>query len=231
MSLNNYFKLNNPAWFALTEKHQAFAIGTSEIKKYPRFVAPWIGYQSTIPTVFDQLDPFVETGESCYVFDTLPTLPENYIQEATIHCLQMICEKEIENIIQNVTIEKLEDQDADELEALINLVQPGYYNPGTRLMGEYYGIKQEGKLVAAAGERICLTEFTEISGVVTHPDFVGRKYAQQLVTLVANKNLRAGLLPYLHVAETNDRAIRLYEYLGFTVRRKIEVFKIKKTKQ
>ncbi|MBI2731433.1 MAG: GNAT family N-acetyltransferase, partial [Sphingobacteriales bacterium] len=125
-------------------------------------------------------------------------------------------------------IEKIEDSSADELEALINLVQPGYYSPGTKLMGEYYGIRQDGKLVAAAGERICLAEFTEVSGVVTHPEFTGKKYAQQLVSYVANKNFNAGLIPYLHVAETNERAIKLYEYLGFIIRRKIDVFKIKK---
>ncbi|HET9056109.1 MAG TPA: GNAT family N-acetyltransferase, partial [Chitinophagaceae bacterium] len=163
-----------------------------------------------------------------YVFDTMPSLPPNYIHETTVHCLQMICEKVILNKTGNELIEKLEDRDADELETLINLVQPGYYNPGTRLMGEYYGIKQQGKLVAAAGERICMNDFTEVSGVVTHPDFTGRKYAQQLVTYVANKNTAAGLIPYLHVAKTNERAIKIYQYLGFDVRRKIDVFKIKK---
>ncbi len=227
--MSDYLKLDNPAWFALTEKHQPFAIGTAEIKKYQRYVAPWIGYVSSNPGIMKELDPFIESGESFYVFDKLPELPVNYIHETTVHCLQMICEEPIKADTENAVIKKIEEAEADELEALINLVQPGYYSPGSKLMGEYYGIWQEGQLVAAAGERICLAEFTEVSGVVTHPDFTGRKYAQQLVAHVTNKNLSAGLVPYLHVADTNERAIKLYEYLGFSLRRKIEVYKIKKT--
>lgn len=226
--MSDYLKLDNPAWFALTEKHQPFAIGTAEIKKYQRYVAPWIGYVSSNPGIIRELDPFIESGESCYVFDKLPELPHNYIHETTVHCLQMICEAPIKADTENAVIKKIEEAEADELEALINLVQPGYYSPGSKLMGEYYGIWQEGQLVAAAGERICLAEFTEVSGVVTHPDFTGRKYAQQLVVHVTNKNLSAGQIPYLHVADTNERAIKLYEYLGFGLRRKIEVYKIKK---
>ncbi|RTL57520.1 MAG: GNAT family N-acetyltransferase [Sphingobacteriales bacterium] len=228
MSARNYYKLDNPAWYALTEKHQSFAIGTAEVKKYQRYVAPWLAYHSSNPNILTAIDPFAETGESCYVFDVLPALPPNYVHETTVHCLQMICEQKIDSSNITEPVKKIEDAAAGELEALINMVQPGYYSPGTKQMGEYYGIWQDGKLVAAAGERICLAEFTEVSGVVTHPGYTGRKYAQQLVTHVTNKNVEAGLIPYLHVAEDNVRAIRLYEYLGFSARRKIDVFKIKK---
>lgn len=228
MLLPDYFKLDNPAWYALTEKHQQFAIGTNEVKKYQRYVAPWLAYHSTNPNILTEIDPFVEIEESCYVFDILPALPPNYIHEATVNCLQMICDQKIDRVNITAPVEKIEEASAGELEALINLVQPGYYSPGTKQMGEYYGIWQDGKLVAAAGERICLAEFTEVSGVVTHPDYTGRKYAQQLVTHVANKNFEAGLIPYLHVAESNERAIGLYEYLDFSIRRKINVWKIKK---
>lgn len=230
ISITNHYKLDNPAWYALTEKHQAFAIGTDSVKKYQRYVAPWVAYSEEFPGVLEELDPFIEPDESFYIFDSMPSLPKDYIHEATVHCLQMICENGIEEEEYSQRIEKLEDKDAAELENLINLVQPGYYSPGTRLMGEYYGIRQDGKLVAAAGERICLKEYTEISGVVTHPGFTGRKFAHQLVTHVTNKNRSTGLMPYLHVAQNNERAIRLYDKLGFTVRRKMDVWKIRKIK-
>ena len=223
-----YDKLNNPAWYALTETHRDFAIGTSEIKKYQRYIAPWVAHHSTGKNILAQLDPFIEKEESVYVFDEMPLLPSNYIFETEVRCLQMICFEEIKSISNTAVIEKLEEADGDELESIINLVQPGYYNPGTRLMGEYYGIKQSGQLVAVAGERIRMNGLTEISGVVTHPDFAGRKYAQQLVTHVTNKNITAGIIPFLHVAETNERAIKLYEHIGFVTRRNISVWKIKK---
>ena len=87
-------------------------------------------------------------------------------------------------------IEQLEQNDEQQMLALINLVQPGYFLPGTRMMGDYYGIRQNGELVAVTGERMRMDGLTEISAVVTHPGFTGRKYAQQLVAHVANKNMR-----------------------------------------
>jgi len=112
--------------------------------------------------------------------------------------------------------------------ALINLVQPGYFLPGTRLMGDYFGIWQNGELVAVTGERMRMHGLTEISAVVTHPDFTGRLYAQQLVAHVSKKNIDAGIVPFLHVAESNERAIAIYQRLGYTRRRNIDFWKIRR---
>lgn len=226
---DKYYKLNNPAWYSLTEIHQPFAIGTDEIKKYQRSIAPWVGYISSNKNILREIDPFIEQEEGVYFFDELPALPTNYILETELLCQQMICTTEIKTVTDNTVIEKMEDDAASEIETLINLVQPGYYNPGTRLMGEYYGIRENGQLVALAGERMRMNGFTEVSGVVTRPGYTGRGYARQLVACVTNKNLEAGIIPFLHVAQTNEKAIKLYGHLGFVNRRFIMVKKIKKT--
>jgi predicted GNAT family acetyltransferase len=70
---------------------------------------------------------------------------------------------------------------------------------------------------------------TEISAVVTHPDFTCRQYARQLVAHVSNKNIGAGIIPFLHVAESNERAIGIYQRLGSTRRRIIDFWKIRRT--
>ena len=85
-------------------------------------------------------------------------------------------------------------------------------------------------IVSFAGERIRMNGFTEISALVTHPEFTGRKYAQQLVAHLVNKNLAAGIIPFLHTAETNERAIKIYEYSGFEKRIIIPFTKIKRLK-
>ncbi len=132
----------------------------------------------------------------------------------------------IQTIPATVKIERLTEADDEQMVALMDLVFPGYYQPATRLMGDYFGIRHNGQLVAMTGERMQMEGFTEISAVVTHPDFTGRKYAQQLVSLVAAQNLEAGIIPFLHTAETNERAIKIYELLGFIPRRVIAVWKI-----
>ncbi|HXR79700.1 MAG TPA: GNAT family N-acetyltransferase, partial [Saprospiraceae bacterium] len=97
-----------------------------------------------------------------------------------------------------------------------------------RQMGDYYGIWQQDELVAISGERMRMNGLTEISAVVTHPEFTGRKYAQQLVAHVAKKNIEVGIIPFLHVAESNERAIGLYHKLGFSPRRLTPFWKIKR---
>jgi predicted GNAT family acetyltransferase len=136
----------------------------------------------------------------------------------------MVCGAHIDIPITE-TITLLDEANADEMYALINLVQPGYYKRDTRLMGDYFGIRIEGRLVAITGERMRMDGFTEISAVVTHPDFSGRGFARQLVAHVSNKNLTRGIIPFLHVAQSNERAVRLYQYLGFSTRRNIDFTK------
>ena len=96
------------------------------------------------------------------------------------------------------------------------------------MLGDYFGIFNNNKLVAVTGKRMRMNGFTEISAVVTHPDFTGRGYAKQLVAHVVNKNLSNNIIPYLHVAADNLPAIRLYEKLGFETRRKMSFWKIKR---
>jgi predicted GNAT family acetyltransferase len=107
-------------------------------------------------------------------------------------------------------------------------VFPGYYLPKSRLMGDFFGIFKEGKLVAMAGERLRMHGLTEVSAVVTHPDWVGRKFAQQLVSHLDHKNMQQGITPFLHTGSGNERAIKIYELLGYTKRRIIPVTKIKR---
>ena len=76
--------------------------------------------------------------------------------------------------------------------ALINLVQPGYFLPGTKMMGDYYGIWQNGELVAVTGERMRMHGLTEISAVVTHPDFTGRQICTAAGGTCGKKKYRGG---------------------------------------
>jgi predicted GNAT family acetyltransferase len=112
---------------------------------------------------------------------------------------------------------------------LINKVQPGYYEKDTHLLGNYFGIRQEGVLVAIAGERMRPEGLTEVSAICTDPAYTGRGYARQLTAHVCRRNLEQGLTPYLHVLQSNQRAIGIYESLGFKARRMISFWKLKKS--
>ena len=116
-----------------------------------------------------------------------------------------------------------------ELIDLVNLVQPGFIKEKTPSLGTYFGVYKNNSLVAAAGERMKMNHFTEISAVVTHPQFVRKGYAKQLLKHLVDTILIQKKIPYLHVSQTNINAIKLYHSLGFTVRRNISFWHIVKS--
>jgi predicted GNAT family acetyltransferase len=226
---DDYYKLDNPAWYALAETHAGFAIGNDKVKRYHPDIVAFVAYRQGIENICTHLDEIIGVNESFFIIGEMSSLASNYIVESILPCTQMICSKRIQTP-ETVTIEKLRDTDDEDILALINLVQPGYYKKGTRLMGDYFGIRQDAKLVSLTGERMRMNGLTEISAVVTHPDFTGRKYAQQLVAHAGNKNFDEGIIPFLHVAATNERAINIYELLGFVKRRNIDFTRLKRVR-
>ncbi|MFJ4340709.1 GNAT family N-acetyltransferase [Streptomyces sp. NPDC088915] len=111
--------------------------------------------------------------------------------------------------------------DVPEMLDLVARTQPGPFWPRTRELGTYLGIRDGGRLVAMAGERLRPPGWTEISAVCTDPEARGRGHAARLVGALADRVLARGERPFLHVAEKNTAAIALYERLGFTTRKHV----------
>jgi ribosomal protein S18 acetylase RimI-like enzyme len=110
--------------------------------------------------------------------------------------------------------------DVPEMLDLVARTKPGPFRPGTPLMGTYLGIRRGGALVAMAGERLRPPGFSEISAVCTDPAHRGRGLAGRLVRAVGGVVRERGDVPFLHAAASNTSAIRLYQQLGFTLRRR-----------
>lgn len=115
-------------------------------------------------------------------------------------------------------LEVLGAGDVPEILDLVARTRPGPYLPRTIEMGTHLGIRVGGRLVAMAGERLHPPGWTEISAVCTDPAFRGRGYGTRLVKAVGAVIRDRGEVPFLHAAATNTTAIRLYESLGFTLR-------------
>lgn len=226
---NDLTKLDNPLWWALSGVQEPFAVGVSHVKRYRPGILPFAAYDRHLTEGITALDHWLKKGDIFFFVGALPPLPSNWELIRELPCAQMILETPDALPGETTPITPLTAADRDAMYDLISKVQPGYYEPDTHQLGRYFGIRQNNKLVAVAGERMQLEGMTEVSAVCTDPAYTGRGYAQQLVAHICRINLEKGNLLFLHVLLSNQRAIRIYELLGFSKRRDISFYKMKKT--
>ena len=109
----------------------------------------------------------------------------------------------------------LEAKHADEMVALAAITRPGPFDKRTIEFGHYFGVFENNRLAAMTEQRLHPYHFTEVSAVCTHPDILGKGYAGMLLEHQVDLILSAGQTPFLHVKSDNNRAIFLYERMGF----------------
>src|SRR3546814_14777720 len=73
----------------------------------------------------------------------------------------------------------LGEADAAEMAALADHAKPGPWGPATHRYGPFFGIREEGRLLAMAGQRILVPGMAEVSGVATWADCRGRGLADR----------------------------------------------------
>lgn len=219
-------QLDNPVWYALSESHADYSISHPNIKFYKPDYCPF-GAMISQEDLSDPISQYSSICDDFYIVGHKPHLPSPLDLKKQLVCLQMVIDREIRFPVTE-EIESLGAAHANELFELVNLVQPGYFKSKTQSLGNYFGIFKDNMLVAVTGERMKMDAFTEVSAVVTHPEYTGRGYAKQLVAHTVNKILQEDKIPFLHVAETNVSAIALYEKLGFRRRRRMNFWNIEK---
>jgi ribosomal protein S18 acetylase RimI-like enzyme len=112
--------------------------------------------------------------------------------------------------------------DVPEMLDLVGRTKPGPFLPRTIEMGNYLGVRRGGRLVAMAGERLHPPGWTEISAVCTDDAYRGQGLATRLVRAVVAGIRNRGETAFLHATASNVNAIRLYQALGFSLRREVE---------
>ena len=220
--------LDNPVWHSLNEKHADFSVDYNGGKFYKPAYCSFGGFVN-FNHFAASLNDYAKETNNFFVVGDIPQYRDELTIRQKLICNQMVLNKPIDQEIHEEIVALKTDTQKKELFDLVNLVQPGYFNKNTGDLGCYFGIYKNNKLIATTGERMKMNKYTEISAVVTHPEYTRKGYAKQLIKYTADTIFSENKIPYLHVLESNIGAIQLYEKLGFVTRRKISFWNFVKT--
>ena len=210
--------LDNPVYHALLSGDAALASTSGEIKFFDREISPFVGFRDDYADGFNDLFRLFPPGrEIVYAIREQIDVPKGWKLIRHIGGTQFVLDSEeiTFRLSSCPDLVALDPRHADEMVQLAGLTRPGPFDKRTIEFGSYYGVFHNNKLVAMTGQRLHVHQFTEVSAVCTHPDHLGKGYASQLLEHQVGLILRAGQTPFLHVKSDNDRAIFLYEKLGF----------------
>ncbi|HET7223235.1 MAG TPA: GNAT family N-acetyltransferase [Rhodanobacteraceae bacterium] len=216
--------LDRPVWESLATRHAPLSEGGALAKRYARDVNLFASARDDSAEALAALADLVAPGEHMYVLQVPEiAVPPTLHATKTALGVQMVATRAIQPESGDDEILPLGDADAREMLALAQLTQPGPFLARTHVMGNFIGIRIDGRLAAMAGERMHVPGYTELSGVCTHPDFRGRGFARRLSATVSVTIETRGETPFLHAWKDNHSAIALYEKLGFRLRTDVNV--------
>jgi GNAT superfamily N-acetyltransferase len=220
-----YEKLDNPVYHSLNEFHEKFCLNFGDSKFYNPEVAAFGGSSSYSKE--KDITEYTKICDDFLIFGTKPDLGNFKTELSQLVCDQYVLENKIElDFTEDIIL--LKEDHHEELLDFIEKFYPYYFKNRTPELGRYFGIFKDNKLAAVTGERMLMNDMTEVSAVITDPDYLGKGYAKQLVSFVSGKIFEDGKTPFLHVAETNSGAKKLYEKLGFDLRGKINLWGVKR---
>lgn len=210
--------LDRPIWSALTTRQAMFARGAAPAVAFRTDVEPFAAAESDDPDALSALGELAVAGDMLLLIQRDPSPPLPGLKP-TVEAIgvQMVSTRAIEQP-RPPHVVALGDQDAEEMRALAHLTRPGPFREATHKLGEFWGIRHDGRLVAMAGERLKVPGMSELSGVCTHPDWRGHGFARLLSAFVTAEIQRRGETPFLHAYADNHGAIGLYKSLGYQLR-------------
>ncbi|MEW2175507.1 GNAT family N-acetyltransferase [Streptomyces sp. NPDC005406] len=211
--------LDDPVGSALRGPHAHFAERRGRVLRYPSAVTPWVALPDR-PEAADWADAAALAGPGGNVTITAfhEPPPDDWEVVFDAEGVQLV-DAGVEAAPYPEAV-RLGPADVPEMLDLVARTRPGPFEPRTIELGTYLGVRRDGVLVAMAGERLHPPGWSEISGVCTDESVRGQGLAGGLVRAVAHEIRERGETPFLHAAAANTGAVRLYEQLGFALRRR-----------
>ena len=224
-------QLDNPILNSLLTEHLFFALAEGPARRFLPEIGPLSGVPDQSRESYEALLPLAgPSGILALFFPDPPALPSGWSLFRGGLLVQMISRAprlvSASALAAGVNLRRLGEADVPAMVELATLTEPGPFRERTIELGNFYGIFEDQRLLAMAGQRMRVPGFVEVSAVCTHPDARGRGYAGILMSEVMRDIAAENRTPFLHAFEDNP-ALRLYEKLGFTLRRTFHLAVIK----
>jgi predicted GNAT family acetyltransferase len=216
----NHADLDRPIWTALTTRQAHLGQGDALARRYHADVAPFAALSSETPAAYEALRQLLQPHEQAALLSLAPldgTEALRVENVGTIH--QMVATRAVAGTADDLDVIRLDSADSAEMLDLAQRTKPGPFGKRTHEMGRYIGVRDQGRLIAMAGERMRIDGYVEISAVCVDDSWRGKGLAGRLIDILRNEIGQRGETPFLHVFSHNTTAIRLYERLGFELRR------------
>jgi hypothetical protein len=215
--------LDRPIWTSLATRQCALALGDERARRFRPEYGVFAAAADRGEAARAALRELIRAhGEAALVEAEAPDVPDGLAVTGRACVWQMDADPaRLKILTPGFETVALGDEDAGQMLGLADLTKPGPFFARTHQLGDFVGVKRDGRLVAMAGERMKPTGFTEVSGVCVHPDYRGHGYAAGLMSLVAARIIERGETPFLHVYDHNAPAIAIYQALGYRLRREM----------
>lgn len=227
--LQGMHPLDDLIWNSLGTRHAKVAEGNARARRFIPEVSMLGTVAEFTPAGYDALAELQRNGEATAMFLNAPAKPPSgwvVVREAPLW--QMVLSDASVPYERHGDVLTLGAADAPEMVELAALTKPGPFSLRTHELGTYLGIRVDGKLAAMAGERLKVAGYTEVSGVCTHPEHIGKGYARTLMGMLIEQIRGRGERPFLHVRENNTRALEIYRRMGFEGRVLLHLLVVRK---
>lgn len=211
--------LDRPIWSSLTTRQAHLAVGDGRALRFDADFALFAAGADAGPEAAEALGALIPAGGAVGLIEAGPVaLPPAARVITRAACVQMTLQTLAPSRAADPDWIDLTDADAPEMLALATLTEPGPFFRKTHRLGDFVGVRIDGRLAAMAGERMRPEGFTEVSGVCAHPDFRGRGLASALMRIVTARILERDETPFLHAYADKPEALALHTAVGFGVR-------------
>ena len=176
---------------------------------------------------FDSLAQLIQRDPVTLYFTSPPQIPTGWDVLRAVELHQMVQETDTPSMTSDEAAPKsavpeiieLTPADVPEMSVLYTATRPGRaLCRRIQKLGQFLGIREDGKLVGMGGLRLHLAGYREITTVATMPGHEGRGYATAIVRGLIDRIRSRGERPFLTVRTDNARAVGIYRRLGFKER-------------